>query len=66
MSIPTFTYADPDSLVCYDVALTIPTSECEALVDLYQRTAGNDWNNATNWTTSTDVSTWYGITVTSG
>ena len=35
-----------------------------ALVDLYNSTNGPNWNNHTNWLTSSPVSTWYGITVT--
>jgi len=35
-----------------------------ALVDLYNSTNEPNWNNHTNWLTSSPVSTWYGITVT--
>jgi len=35
-----------------------------ALVDLYNSTDGPNWNNHTNWLTSSPVSTWSGIEVT--
>ncbi len=37
-------------------------SDCDALVDLYYATNGDNWTNKTNWLTSTDVGTWYGVT----
>ena len=33
------------------------------LMDLYNATNGANWTNNTNWGTTEDVSTWYGITV---
>ena len=42
----------------------IPTLECEALVALYNSTAGDSWTTNTNWLTTTWP--WYGVTVAEG
>lgn len=44
----------------------MPTSECEALADIYTFTIGNQWTTNTNWLQDADIGTWYGVTVTSG
>lgn len=51
---------------CLSTSLTIPQAECEALWDLYTATAGNNWTNRTNWLTSPDVNSWFGVTVAGG
>jgi hypothetical protein len=33
-------------------------------MDLYTSTNGAGWTNKTNWGTSTDVETWFGVTLT--
>ena len=38
----------------------IPQNECEALVALYNSTDGDNWNNKTNWLTSTTPASWNG------
>lgn len=43
----------------------VPASDSLALVSLYNSTNGPGWTNSTNWLTG-PVSTWYGVTVTSG
>lgn len=44
----------------------IPLSECEALVDLYNSTNGDDWSMNTNWLVTNTPSNWYGITLEEG
>lgn len=44
----------------------VSASERQALIDLYNATDGPNWKNKTNWNTTADVSTWYGVTVTDG
>ena len=41
----------------------VPSSECNALLILYQLTNGAGWTNNTNWLQTTTVSTWYGVTI---
>ena len=50
---------------CADVT-EIPTTECEALVDLYDSTNGAGWTNHTNWLVTNTPSDWYEVTVESG
>jgi hypothetical protein len=67
--LPSFIYALGNYTICYDPALTIDADECIALIDLYENTSGETWNteldaNSTNdWGESTDVDTWFGVTV---
>ncbi|MBY0433214.1 MAG: gliding motility-associated C-terminal domain-containing protein [Cyclobacteriaceae bacterium] len=51
------------SQVPYTVDSCVPADEKNALVQLYNATDGANWTNNANWLT-TDVSTWYGVTVT--
>jgi Leucine-rich repeat (LRR) protein len=44
---------------CSDVS----AAEREALMDFFNATGGNNWNNNTNWGSTQPVSTWAGITV---
>ena len=44
----------------------IPVKECNALVDLYNSTGGDDWTNKTNWLQTHTPSDWNGITVVNG
>ena len=41
----------------------VPVAECQALVDLYTSTDGDDWNTTTNWLQSPNVGDWYGVNV---
>jgi len=50
------------SSICNDDALTVPASECSALLDLYISTDGNNWTNHSGWGTDPDVNNWFGIT----
>jgi Leucine-rich repeat (LRR) protein len=45
-------------------AATVPSSERAVLVALYNSANGSGWFNNTNWNTSADVCTWYGVTCT--
>ena len=56
-----------DAVDCSATATTgIPESECFALVDLYNATGGDNWNNSTNWKTAGVIDSWYGVTVANG
>ena len=43
--------------------LEVPSSQIEALYDLYNSTSGNKWNTKTNWLSSKPVCTWYKVGV---
>src|SRR4051812_22997407 len=45
-------------------AQPVDVNDSLALVDLYNSTNGQKWDNNTNWLTTSPVRTWYGITVT--
>ena len=53
---------------CTDiVTTTIPQSECESLLYLYNNTNGPGWTNKTGWNvTNTPCTTWYGVSCTVG
>ena len=38
----------------------------DALIALYNSTAGENWANNTNWNTEEDISTWFGVEVADG
>ncbi len=44
----------------------IPDAECNALYALYESTDGNNWDNKTNWLSTSHVSSWYGLKVENG
>lgn len=45
----------------------IPSTECEALINLYTNTDGTNWSNTTNWLTTGNIcGNWYGITCDAG
>ena len=48
------------------VKAQVNTQDSLALVDLYNSTGGINWSNNTNWLTIAPVSSWYGVTVSSG
>jgi Leucine-rich repeat (LRR) protein len=50
---------------CAEVS-EIPSSECEALVALYNSTGGPAWEDNTNWLVTDLPSGWYGVNVESG
>jgi Leucine-rich repeat (LRR) protein len=58
----------PNSARTFDCGTVtdVPTTECDALVALYDNTDGDNWNDNGNWLGSTTVSDWYGVTVTGG
>ncbi len=45
---------------------SIPSSECDALVALYDSTAGYLWTDRTGWLTDPDPCTWYGVACAGG
>ena len=44
----------------------VPSDDRAALVALYEATDGPNWTDKTNWLTDSDLSTWYGVTVSNG
>lgn len=49
--------------------IDIPSTERSALIALYNSAGGDNWSNKTGWDVNnpeSDVSTWYGITVSNG
>jgi len=44
----------------------IPASECQALIEFYNRTGGEQWNNNTGWHKTNTPCSWYGITCSGG
>ncbi len=48
-----------------DVGAMVSLAECEALLDLYADTSGDDWTSKTGWLTAYDMDTWYGLSVVS-
>ena len=45
---------------------SVPETECEALLALYNSTGGKLWKDNTGWSQNPDVCSWYGITCTTG
>jgi transglutaminase-like putative cysteine protease len=41
----------------------VSDSECEALVDLFQSTEGQEWVDKSNWLDSSKVEDWFGVTL---
>lgn len=47
--------------------LDVPIDEADALINLFNATAGPNWTNHTNWLTSANtIADWYGVTVAGG
>lgn len=44
----------------------IPLAECTALTDLYYDTAGQNWNNQTNWLQNNTPCNWFGVSCSAG
>ena len=44
----------------------VPAAECQALSALFGSTNGAGWTTHTNWLETNTISTWYGVTVSSG
>lgn len=51
-------------VVCRAPGLTVPSYECEALMDLYDSTNGVWWISKTNWGLSPNIESWYGLATT--
>jgi len=43
------------------VYLTLRQADSLVLIDLYNSTNGQNWNNNSNWLTSAPINTWYGV-----
>jgi Leucine-rich repeat (LRR) protein len=67
---PTFTFTPtPTNTAVSDICTTvteIPSSECNALVALYNSTNGSGWGNKTGWLVSNTPCSWFGITCSNG
>ena len=60
------TFVNTSTQLCYDNSTTIgvPESQCVALVELYEATDGENWNDNTNWLNfEVPVGMWHGVTV---
>ncbi|MEN8216812.1 MAG: leucine-rich repeat domain-containing protein [Pseudomonadota bacterium] len=55
------TITDNDSTVNCATVTEIPSTECEALVAIYNSTDGEQWSDNTRWTVTTNPCSWYGI-----
>lgn len=55
----------PDVSQCTDVS-EIPTSECEALVNLFNSTDGENWQENTGWMKDDTPCSWFGIVCKNG
>jgi Leucine-rich repeat (LRR) protein len=44
----------------------IPEKECNALVELYQNTQGEQWVNSSHWNTAQPVEQWFGVSIKGG
>ncbi|MBB6521841.1 hypothetical protein [Pseudoteredinibacter isoporae] len=56
-------YADLDKIkVCYQQNINVFVEQCEALVELYNGTNGDQWDKNEGWG-SPDVSTWHGVMI---
>ena len=49
-----------------DIVTQVPSSECRALVALYNSTDGNNWIDDSNWLASYYPCSWYGVNCNSG
>gem|GEM_PF-1761017 len=56
----------PTQIKLSGVKANVPSTERQALVDLYNSTNGSSWTNKANWLSSLDVSLWNGVTVVNG
>jgi Leucine-rich repeat (LRR) protein len=51
------------SILCNHLHAQVSETDRNILLELYNSTDGDSWTNKTNWGTTEDVSTWYGVTV---
>lgn len=47
-------------------AIGVTPAECQSLVDLYKTNNGANWCYQSNWLSSNDVCTWYGVSCSNG
>ncbi len=53
-----------DDKICKDT--NVPKSECEALIDIYNKGNGDNWEEKTNWGETKDVNAWNRVAVEGG
>jgi Leucine-rich repeat (LRR) protein len=51
------------TLFAFALQAQVSQADRDALIAIYTATDGINWTNNTNWNTTADVSTWYGVTV---
>ncbi len=61
MTLGSFAYGDSSDDRCDHPSVTVPASECRALYSFYSGTIGANWTTKTNWLTSFDIESWYGV-----
>lgn len=59
--LDTFVMSNDLEGMCDHPALTVPKSECLALVALYSTTNGSGWTNKQGWFMTADVEQWFGV-----
>ena len=57
--------AAPGATDC-SLVTEVPESECQALVDFYDATDGDDWTNNDGWKQTNTPCSWYGVTCDGG
>ncbi|MEM7532538.1 MAG: fibronectin type III domain-containing protein [Chloroflexota bacterium] len=55
----------PTATDCNNVT-QIPSSDCEALLDIFDSTGGATWSNKTGWNTNTEPCLWHGVHCSNG
>lgn len=61
VTIPSFVFGTTLDAICDHPDLTVPSSECEALVEIYVATNGGSWWERANWLQTVDVDEWHGV-----
>lgn len=59
-----FAFDNTNTSVCFNWGLNITLTECLALWSFYNAANGDNWYDNANWLQSSDVSTWFGVSLT--
>jgi len=62
-NFPDLTISSSEESVNVSTSNGVISQDYDALIAIYDATSGDNWNSKTNWKSSEDVSTWYGVTV---
>jgi hypothetical protein len=60
-SVVAFVTQSADDLFSCDNVTQIPKLECQALVDFYNSTNGDDWKDNKNWLQTNEPCDWLGL-----